>query len=135
VIWVTVYALGSATPIFLHVIPVDLTAKALAAGLVWTIVAGLAGAHLNQEKSTPEGVKASAARASVLLGAVASTTHSVLEVWPLRRDGRSKRQIFCSLTAPHGSACYSRDALNQARTYLLNQSMVRCQARSAAALL
>ena len=62
VIWVTVYALGSATPVFLHMIPVDLTAKALAAGLVETIVAGLAGACLYQEKSTAEGVKASAAR-------------------------------------------------------------------------
>jgi hypothetical protein len=61
-IWVTVYALGSATPVFLHLIPVDLTAKALAAGLVETMVAGLAGAYFYKEQSTAEGIKASAAR-------------------------------------------------------------------------
>jgi hypothetical protein len=56
VIWATAYALGSATPVFLHLIPVDLTAIALAAGLVETLVAG---AYFYKEKRTAQRVKAS----------------------------------------------------------------------------
>ena len=62
VIWVTAYALGSATPVFLQLIPVDLTAIALAVGLVETTVAGLAGAYFYKEQRTAEVVKASSAR-------------------------------------------------------------------------
>lgn len=63
VMWATTYALGSATPVFLHLIPVDLTAIALAAGLVEILVAAVAGAYFYKEKRSTQGVKASSAHA------------------------------------------------------------------------
>ena len=55
-------------------------------------------------------------------------------------DGQSRRlsAIFIALGVPHGPYLLRAPAKmgrNQLRTYLLNQSIVRCQARSAAALL
>jgi hypothetical protein len=59
VIWATAYALGSAAPVFLHLIPVGLTAITLGVGLVEAMVAGLAGAYFYKE-SAVELPKASA---------------------------------------------------------------------------
>jgi hypothetical protein len=59
VIWATAYVLGSAAPVFLHLIPVDLTLIGLAVALVETMVAGVAGAYFYKENSV-ESPKASA---------------------------------------------------------------------------
>jgi hypothetical protein len=61
-VWAAVFVLGSATTVFLHLMPVGLTLIGLAVALVETIVAGLAGASLYKEEQA-EAVKSSAARA------------------------------------------------------------------------
>jgi len=63
VIWVTVYALGGAAPVFLHLIPVGLIAIALTVGLVEAMIAGVAGAYFYKESDVVAGIKSSAARA------------------------------------------------------------------------
>jgi hypothetical protein len=62
VIWATAYALGSAAPVFLHLIPVGLAATGLAVALVETMIAGVAGAYFYKEDAT-ESPMTSAMRA------------------------------------------------------------------------
>jgi len=62
VIWASVFVLGSATMVFLHLMPVGFTLIGLAIALVETIVAGIAGAYLYKEEEA-ETVHSSAARA------------------------------------------------------------------------
>jgi hypothetical protein len=62
-IWATAYALGSAAPVFLHLIPVGLMATALAVGLVETMIAGVAGAYFYKE-NVVESLKSSAMRSA-----------------------------------------------------------------------
>jgi hypothetical protein len=61
-VWAAAFVLGSATTVFLHLMPVGLTLIGLAVALVETIVAGLAGASLYKEEQAA-AVKSSAARA------------------------------------------------------------------------
>lgn len=51
-VWALVFALGDAPPVFLHLIPLDLTVITLAVGLVETMVAGIAGAYFYKEAAT-----------------------------------------------------------------------------------
>jgi len=48
-IWAVAFVLANAPPVFLHLIPVDLTVITLAVGLVETMVAGVAGAYFYKE--------------------------------------------------------------------------------------
>jgi hypothetical protein len=53
-IWAFAFALGDAPPVFLHLIPLDLTVITLAVGLVETMVAGVAGAYFYKEDAAPK---------------------------------------------------------------------------------
>ncbi len=60
IVWATVFAMGNAAPVFLHLFRVDYTLTATAVELVEMLLAALAGCYLYKEDSAPVPMSSSA---------------------------------------------------------------------------